>query len=45
MSRALVQLALAEAAAEAAEAQEEPLPDEPKTTDGTGGGQPEAMND
>ncbi len=39
MSRALVQLALAEAAAEAAtEVDEELLPDQPKTTDETGSG-------
>jgi len=38
MSRALVQLALAEAAAGAtAEVNEEPLPDQPTTTDETGG--------
>lgn len=37
MSRALVQLALAEAAAEAAaEVNEEPLPDQATTTDATG---------
>jgi hypothetical protein len=37
MSRALVQLALAEAAAEAAaEVDEEMLPDQPKAADGTG---------